>query len=285
MIFSLHAHAQYIFNNITDDAVNNINIDQWFNDVTELENLNRYYKHLDIIKAQDLIEQKFQEIGLRTYREEVDIYNIKNYNIIAEIPGEVNPEIIYIIGAHYDSISEQPLIKAPGAEDNASGTAGLFAIARALMLHPPKFTLRFVAFAGEELGLFGSKRHVHTIVEEDYAHNVRGVLIMDMIAFSQDDDLDILLETSEDFKDLTELVQAAAQKYSEARITTTFNYWGSDHVPFINKNINTLLIIENDYQEYTHYHRSTDISANLNKNMAHQILKSIVGSVGFWVYN
>jgi len=72
-------------------------------------------------------------------------------NVIAELPGQVDPSIIYIVGGHYDSTSSSAA--APGADDNASGTAGVREIARILSQYDFKYTLRFVAFSAEELGL------------------------------------------------------------------------------------------------------------------------------------
>jgi Zn-dependent M28 family amino/carboxypeptidase len=284
IIFKPSFAGNYIFNEETSKAVSLIDKNQWFLEVEQLAAFNRYYKGEEIIRARDFITGIFNEIGLQTRLEEININNIKGHNIIGEIIGSEKPEEIYIVGAHYDSISEKPYRAAPGAEDNASGTAGLFALARALRENPPKATVRFVAFSGEEAGLFGSIQHVKNIVDAHDKHKVRGVLIMDMIAFSQDDILDILIETSSANEELIALLTASAQKYSTARISSTFNYWGSDHEPFINNGFNAALVIEKDYENYPHYHRSTDVPQNLNKNMAHELLKTLAGALGFWVY-
>lgn len=276
--------ADFIFSDHVSDAVSLIDKELWFLDVEQLAGYNRYYRGSEINQARDLIVNKFNEIGLRTRLEEISIYQSKGYNVIGEIIGTERPEEIYIVGAHYDSTSEQPLISAPGADDNASGTAGLFALARALKAHPPKATVRFVAFSGEEAGLFGSIKHVENIMSAGNKSKVRGVLIMDMIAFSLDENLDILIETSSANEGLVSLLSASAQKFSSARISSTFNYWGSDHVPFIDEGFNATLVIEGDYEKYPHYHRSTDVVANLNKNMAHEILKTMIGALGYWVY-
>jgi len=73
-------------------------------------------------------------------------------NIYAEIRGKKTPEKILIIGAHYDTVTG-----TPGADDNASGIAGLLEIAR--LLHNQTFdkTIRFVAFTLEEPPFFRSK--------------------------------------------------------------------------------------------------------------------------------
>jgi len=86
------------------------------------------------------------------------------YNVIATIPGSTDPDQIILIGAHYDSHCHydnqpQPMVSAPGADDNASGTAAALEICRIMLNnnYRPKSTIKFVAFAAEELGLLGSK--------------------------------------------------------------------------------------------------------------------------------
>jgi Zn-dependent M28 family amino/carboxypeptidase len=66
-------------------------------------------------------------------------------NLEVEIRGTSAPGEIVVVGAHYDSVFD-----CPGANDNASGTAGLLALARALAKAAPARTLRFVAFVNEE---------------------------------------------------------------------------------------------------------------------------------------
>lgn len=67
-------------------------------------------------------------------------------NLVAELPGTGRPEEIVVIGAHYDTVRG-----SPGADDNASGVAVLLELARAFQDRAQPRTLRFVAFANEEL--------------------------------------------------------------------------------------------------------------------------------------
>jgi Zn-dependent M28 family amino/carboxypeptidase len=66
-------------------------------------------------------------------------------NLEVEIRGSSAPGEIVVVGAHYDSV-----VNCPGANDNASGTAALLALARALAKSAPARTLRLVAFVNEE---------------------------------------------------------------------------------------------------------------------------------------
>ena len=94
-------------------------------------------------------------------------------NVIGMLPGDdprLRDEAI-VIGAHYDhlghggegSLAPESIGQAhPGADDNASGTTLVLALARAFAASGPRpRTLVFVTFAGEELGLLGSAHYVH----------------------------------------------------------------------------------------------------------------------------
>jgi hypothetical protein len=93
----------------------------------------------------------------KTYRDIT--YSTWQYNVIATIPGTEDDSII-VVGAHYDNIvaTGDPFTLAPGANDNASGVAAVMEIARVLRKNKfqPEHTIRFTAFAAEELGLHGS---------------------------------------------------------------------------------------------------------------------------------
>lgn len=84
---------------------------------------------------------------------------IRVVNIIATLPGTSDPERIYLVGGHYDSrngTGEDGKAAAPGAVDDASGTAVGLEVCRVLAAQSFPATLVFVAFDGEEQGLVGS---------------------------------------------------------------------------------------------------------------------------------
>ena len=98
------------------------------------------------------------------------VYN----NVVATLPGKLHPEQVYIVGAHYDSVGN------PGADDNASGTAGVVEAARVLSQYQFDRTIKFIAFDREEQGLIGSKAYVGAHGGDD----VEGMISMDMIAYN-----------------------------------------------------------------------------------------------------
>ncbi|MBU0489110.1 MAG: M20/M25/M40 family metallo-hydrolase [Bacteroidetes bacterium] len=89
------------------------------------------------------------------------MHNGYQYNVEATLPGTVNPDLFYIVGGHYDAILYpvgDPFIATPGADDNATSAATALEIARIMKMegYQPSSSIRFVNFAAEELGLYGS---------------------------------------------------------------------------------------------------------------------------------
>ena len=79
-------------------------------------------------------------------------------NVTATLPGIGTSGEIIVFGGHHDSNSGSPYTAAPGADDNASGTAAALETARVLKEagYTPKVTIKFATFAAEEVGLVGS---------------------------------------------------------------------------------------------------------------------------------
>lgn len=83
-------------------------------------------------------------------------------NVVAVLPGDGQPEKRIIVGGHYDSINlrdKSPEAPAPGADDDASGTAVVLELARVMSRYRFRRTIVFVAFGGEEIGLVGSSHY------------------------------------------------------------------------------------------------------------------------------
>ena len=82
-------------------------------------------------------------------------------NVVATLHGTENPELIYVVSSHYDSV-----VVGPGADDDSSGTAALLETARVLAGHPQPATIVFASFTGEEAGLLGSREFVRRAVAD-----------------------------------------------------------------------------------------------------------------------
>ena len=80
-------------------------------------------------------------------------------NVIATLRGTTSPDRVYVVSGHYDSRVTDVLdatSDAPGADDDASGVAAVLELARVFAARQTEATIMFVAYAGEEQGLFGS---------------------------------------------------------------------------------------------------------------------------------
>ncbi|MDR4988696.1 MAG: M28 family peptidase [Bacteroidales bacterium] len=135
---------------------------------------------LESILAQLWIEEQFLNWGLEV--ETMEFYmpgGPSSDNVIARITGTKYPDEYIVLGGHYDSISWSGL--APGADDNASGTSGVMAAARILSNYEFDRSIVFIAFSGEEYGLYGSAAYASQAAQQ--GKNILGYINMDMIGY------------------------------------------------------------------------------------------------------
>jgi peptidase M28-like protein len=133
-------------------------------------------------KAADYIENAFRSYGCVVKRQPF-LYGGRTYfNVIAEVKGrDAAQNSVLIIGAHYDTA-----VGTPGADDNASGIAGLLELARLTALQPADRTVRFVAFSLEEYPAYGTEymgSYVYAKSVKDEGAAVYGMIALEMIGF------------------------------------------------------------------------------------------------------
>jgi len=86
------------------------------------------------------------------------ITNFKTANICGIVKGTLKPDSIIVYTAHYDHLGGMGRKTFfPGANDNASGVAQVLSLAKYYAAHPQPYTMAFILFSGEEIGLLGSK--------------------------------------------------------------------------------------------------------------------------------
>ena len=266
-------------------VIGKLDIQKYLQDVEALAAMNRFTTNRDQPgKVENWVANRFLEIeNLNVSTQKFTFRNTTAFNIIATQPSNVPTEDTYIIGAHFDSTSEMPEFEAPGAEDNASGTAALFAIARAFENNLIKANLVFVAFGAEEQGLHGSSSYVAQQLQSENAPHIKGVLTMDMIGYRKGPRSELLIETSRSYANLVKTIEVESQRYSHIKTFRTYNYWGSDHVPFIDNKIPAVLLIENFYSDYPAYHRSNDLPHYINRDQAMETMKVATAVLSKWV--
>ncbi|MFH1159970.1 MAG: M20/M25/M40 family metallo-hydrolase [bacterium] len=131
----------------------------------------------------DVVLDSFKVVG-----ETVPEDSVWQYNVVATFEGASAPGEIYIVSAHHDDyVNPDPHQPAPGADDNASGTAVALEIARVLKEKgfSPASTIRFVTFAAEELMGYvhytGSLNYANKI--EQSQEDLRLMVCNDMVAY------------------------------------------------------------------------------------------------------
>ena len=133
--------------------------------------------------------EKFREYGARTEEQTYEIRRRDFKNVRAFFGPENGPRIV--IGAHYDTCYEADNVHNTGADDNASGVAGLIELARLLSKnHPSNTTVELVAYCTEEPPYFasndmGSYRHAKLLDKEKVV--VKGAIILEMIGYFSDE--------------------------------------------------------------------------------------------------
>ncbi|MBI4655242.1 MAG: M28 family peptidase [Elusimicrobia bacterium] len=137
-------------------------------------------------KARDYVRKEFEKYG---YKPILQTYESGHYkgiftNLVAEKSGEKQKEKIILVGAHYDTAAG-----APGADDNASGTAVLLELAGVLSKIKTDKTVRFVAFSNEEPPFFmtedmGSWRHAHEAKEKK--EQIEAMLCLESVGYFSD---------------------------------------------------------------------------------------------------
>lgn len=188
-------------------------------------------------------------------------------NVAGLLQGTGNSDEIIILGAHYDHLGygefgslyrgETPRIHN-GADDNASGTAGLLELAQYFGKNRPKTDLLFLAFSGEEMGLLGSAAYVAEPTVD--LQNALAMINMDMIGRMEEQKLMIFgIGTTEKW---TAILDSANTGNLDLNLVED-GTGGSDHTSFYYQNIPVLHYFTDTHSDY---HRPSDDIEYINFN-------------------
>ncbi len=204
---------------------------------------------------------------------------IQTQNIVGWIEGN-DPELkkeFVVIGAHMDHIglgSYGVMSKDNvgqihnGADDNASGTAGIIEVAEAFSKTKPARSIIFIAFNGEEMGMLGSKYYAYQYPFKETSQTI-GMINLDMIGRVQDNILWIGGIFYGD--DLKKIIEEANK---ETKFDLLYNVglltFGSDQGPFIRKKIPSAFFFSGLHDDY---HTPLDDADKLNYSMEEKVVK------------
>ena len=238
--------------------------------------------------AQDYLVDRMAEYGFVVERDPFDVGTTEAANLIARKPGVGGGDAVWIYSAHYDSTSTEPETFAPGADDNASGVAGVLEAARILAERDLDDSVWFVFTGAEEQGSLGSEHMVQWLLEQDVA--VQGVIAPDMIGYwplGDDDLLDILGdEESEHLVLSMSEVATALGVAHKTWIQHTYCY-GDDHTNFQEAGLPAITPMDcveahnvpNSGESTPHYHRTTDTVDSLHLPFTTQVAGLIVATL------
>lgn len=141
------------------------------------------FNTIECLQKAEYIITQFGNYGIFTSYDEFVYNQCKMKNIIATQFGLFTSSY-YIVCAHYDSyaIGADTSGPAPGADDNASGVSALLECARILSRIPVIYTVKYIAFSGEEQGRCGSDWFA--VCSKNNNDNILGVINLDMIAYN-----------------------------------------------------------------------------------------------------
>jgi Zn-dependent M28 family amino/carboxypeptidase len=217
---------------------------------------------------------QLEQAGYAVHTQDVPRGGPRCRNVVGDRPGGgPEPRDVVLVTAHLDSINlAGPAAPAPGADDNASGSAGVLALARVLAAAPTALDLRMILFGGEEEGLFGSLRYVAELPGTERAR-IRAVLNMDMIGGRNTPERGVLLEGAAASRDMLDALARAAATYTGLAVEVSHTPFNSDHVPFIDAGIPAVLTIEAADGTNPRPHTADDVLASVDPDLAMEILR------------
>jgi hypothetical protein len=237
----------------------------------------------DLMRVESAIDadakpQSFEVAGLEV-RENVDVERVVKtvHNVVGYLPGQTDEYLI--IGAHYDHLglggqfSLAPSLTGtvhPGADDNASGTAGVIELARYFSALPKqKRGIVFMTFAGEELGLLGSGYYANH--PELPLSKAVTMINMDMIGRVRDGKL--YVGGAGTGTTLRQELESVAPHFSlHIDFSDNSGYGSSDHTSFTAKQVPVLFFFSGLHADY---HKPSDTWDKIDPNAAIQVVELV----------
>ena len=222
-------------------------------------------------------EVKFDSFMCHTIWQGIDTTTLQ-INVLATIEGVERPGEVYIIGGHYDSYCyDDPFTWAPGADDDASGTAAVLESARVIMEsgYKPEATLKFICFGAEELMYFGDAGSEH-YAQQAYnsGMDIKLMVNNDMISHTLDSvnsstvDINYYLE----FMDMLEIAKSSTQQYTSITPVNGSVNSGADSWPFYYYGFRPIYFEETNFSPY--YHLPSDTIGNYNMEYCAEVIKA-----------
>jgi hypothetical protein len=213
-------------------------------------------------------------------------------NVVARKPGR-RTSAHFIVCAHYDAIASREsawleagawkTLAAPGADDNATGSAALFEVARLIAPLDLDVGVDFVAFSGEELGLLGSMDFAEKLGPAD---SVLGVINLDMLGYAEAEKT-ITMAYDGQSRWLSDLLAATAGDLGldvTIRAYDATGTYGSDHASFWRVGVPGVMIADEEDARglplYPNYHTLADRPDSVDLGLVCDSARLVVGLLG-----
>jgi photosystem II stability/assembly factor-like uncharacterized protein len=204
-------------------------------------------------------------------------------NVVGSKTGRTYPNQEVIVCAHYDAISQIPYLRAPGADDNGSGTTAVEEAARILSQYPFEYSVKFLCFSGEEQGLQGSRAYVEEA--RSRGDTIVAAVNLDMIAYDSDSDYaaEIHCGTDSNSIDIGDLFIDVAGEYQLPLVLEKFTSGASgasDHASFWDYGYPAIMGIEDKSDDFNpHLHSTGDNVSILNLPYFAEYVKAALATI------
>ncbi len=233
----------------------------------------RYYTSTTAVNSANWLKSQWETLAAG--RSDISVQLVSHSwampSVMLTITGAHQPQDIVVIGGHLDSINQSGSV-APGADDDASGIATFTEALRAALSknYKPARTLRFIAYAAEEVGLRGSADIAATAVTN--GDNVIGVLQLDMTNYKGSTN-DIYLMTDYTNASQNAFVQNLIDTYTGAtRSTGSCGYACSDHASWHNRGFRASMPFESSLsQSNPNIHTANDTLSVSGNDAVHAL--------------
>lgn len=207
------------------------------------------------------------------------------HNVVCTKAGSGNTGQIIIVCAHYDCIMQNAgdaTARAPGADDNASGVAALLEIARIVEDVDLEDTVQFVAFSGEEQGLWGSDAYASQLQAGNVS--VHRLINLDMVGFPppagtvtvEDDRGNVVASNNAPSTAFADVLEQMAGKYTNLPVKRAGIY-SSDYMPFEADGV--VVVGAFDGEGNPNYHNSSDTPATLDYGYLADVTRMTLATV------
>ncbi|MES2837420.1 MAG: M28 family peptidase [Bacteroidota bacterium] len=196
----------------------------------------------------------------------------KTQNVIAKIKGKSKSDTCIVFTAHYDHLGKMGNAIFPGANDNASGTAMLLSLANyyAKPENKPNYSIIFMAFAGEEAGLIGSKYYTENPLFD--LSKIKFLVNLDLMGTGDDG---VTVVNATEYKQEFEALQKinSEKKYIK-EVKKRGKAANSDHYWFTEKRVPSFFIYANGAR--MHYHDVYDVRETLPLENFNNLFKLLI---------